>query len=230
MKTATSFFKTLFLFALVCTTFFAQAQKNGANYARIQYNNPIGEYKNFYSYGIGLEYGHTFYFNVALGELVCPGIDVTFLELAFNSGEEYDYSQTVSASEAALYKYTTKGGFLMTAGPKVGLAAQMELIDGLFLETSIKYCPTLVFGSRNLARTELNLKEQSSGCFAFSNRLSLNLGLKYQWFSFGGEFVFGKAKLDYSKAIIPDIGNKPILQDEKNLGMNTFKLYVGFNF
>ena len=88
----------------------------------------------------------------------------------------------------------------------------------------------MVFGSRNLARTELNLKEQSSGCFAFSNRLSLNLGLKYQWFSFGGEFVFGKAKLDYSKAIIPDIGNKPILQDEKNLGMNTFKLYVGFNF
>ena len=230
MKTTVRFIKMSFLSVLVCTGICVQAQKNGANYARIQYNNPIGEYKDFYSYGIGLEYGHTFYFDIALGELVSPGIDVTFLELAYDSGKEYDYSQGLSASETALYNYKTKGGFLMTAGPKVGLAAQMELIDGLFLETSIKYCPTLVFGSRTLARTSLNPKEQSSSCFAFSNRLSLNLGLKYQWFSFGGEFVFGKAKLDYSKDIIPDFESNPILQDEKNLGMNTFKLYVGFNF
>lgn len=230
MKTTDLLFKVTLLLTLVGAGMFTKAQTSGNNYVRIQYNNPIGEYKDFYSYGIGAEYGHTFYFDVALGELVCPGIDVTFLEVASNPGEEYIYPQVSSTQEGDTYNYMTKGGFIMTAGPKVGLAAQMELIDGLLLEAAVKYSPTLVFGSRTLEKTPLNPKKQSAGCFAFSNRMSLNLGLKYRWFSFGGELVFGKAKLDYSKDIIPDFESNPVLQDEHEVGMNTFKLYVGFNF
>ncbi|MEE1190407.1 MAG: hypothetical protein UHN41_06525, partial [Bacteroidales bacterium] len=73
-------------------------------------------------------------------------------------------------------------------------------------------------------------KVKLSACFAFSNRFSINLELKYNWFSFGGEFIFGKAKLDYAKEIIPDLDNNLVPSDKIELGMNTFKLYVGFNF
>ncbi len=210
----------------------SHAQGFKDNYFRLQYNSPIGQYGDFYSQGFGMEYGHTFYFDVALGDLIAPGIDVTFIEVGFNSGKEYDYKQLAApqATNVESYDYITRDGFLMTAGPKVGLAGQMELIDGLFIGASVKYCPTLVFGSRTLGRTALHNPAESAACFAFSNRLSLSAELEYSWFSIGAEFIFGRANLDYNKDIIPYPESEPALQDKIDLGMNTFKFFVGFNF
>lgn len=223
-------FKSFLLFVLLLAGFGIFAQGGGNNYLRVHYINPIGQYGDFYSQGVGAEYGHSFYFDLVMGELVCPGIDVTFVEVGVNAGEKYSYAEAFPEKLTDGYDYVTEGGFLMTFGPKVGLIAQMELIDGLFIETSAKYCPTLVFGSRTLAETPTTLRDETAGCFAFANRLSINLELKYNWFSFGGEFLFGKAKLDYSKDIIPNLDNNFVPSDKIELGMNTFKLYVGFNF
>ncbi len=207
------------------------AQRGNDNYFRVHYLNPIGQYTDFYSQGFGVEYGHTFYLDIVLGELINPGIDVSFVELGFNKGKDYDYGQEHNLPSANVEFYGTRGGFLMTAGPKVGLAARMELVDDLFISFSAKYCPTLVFGSRKLAGSSTyGGKEQSSGCFAFSNRLSLNLEMKFDWFAFGGEVIFGKANLKYGENIIPYPGENPDLRDEINLGMNTVKLYMGFHF
>lgn len=223
-------FKSFLLSVLLLAGFGIFAQGGGNNYLRVHYINPIGQYGDFYSQGVGAEYGHSFYFDLVMGELVCPGIDVTFVEVGVNAGEKYSYAEAFPEKFTDGYDYVTEGGFLMTFGPKVGLIAQMELIDGLFIETSAKYCPTLVFGSRTLAETPTTLRDETAGCFAFANRLSINLELKYNWFSFGGEFLFGKAKLDYSKDIIPNLDNNFVPSDKIELGMNTFKLYVGFNF
>ncbi|MGM9820640.1 MAG: hypothetical protein ACI3Z9_07560 [Candidatus Onthomorpha sp.] len=230
MKTLKSFLKLAVLPVALFVSFCSSAQNPGANYIRGQYINPIGQYSDFYSQGFGVEYGHTFYFDVVMGDLFTPGIDVTFMELGFNSGKTYDYMYETGSVADSLHNYKTQDGFLMTAGPKIGLAVQMELIDGLCVAASAKYCPTLVFGTRTLGRSPLHPKEERAGCFAFSNRFSINLELKYQWFSFGGEFLFGKANLDYNKDIIPDLASTPVLQDKADLGMNTFKLYIGFNF
>ena len=230
MKRLQSFFKLAILPIALFVSFGSFAQNVGANYVRGQYINPIGQYSDFYSQGFGGEYGHTFYFDVVMGDLFTPGIDVTFMEVGFNSGKTYDYGSQNFVADSLLNYYKTQDGFLMTAGPKIGLAVQMELIDGLCVAASAKYCPTLVFGTRTLGRTNLHHKEETAGCFAFSNRFSINLELKYQWFSFGGEFLFGKANLDYNKDIIPDFTQTPALQDRADLGMNTFKLYIGFNF
>ena len=230
MKRLQSFFKLAILPIALFVSFGSFAQNVGANYVRGQYINPIGQYSDFYSQGFGVEYGHTFYFDVVMGDLFTPGIDVTFMEVGFNSGKTYDYGSQNFVADSLLNYYKTQDGFLMTAGPKIGLAVQMELIDGLCVAASAKYCPTLVFGTRTLGRTNLHRKEETAGCFAFSNRFSINLELKYQWFSFGGEFLFGKANLDYNKDIIPDFTQTPALQDRADLGMNTFKLYIGFNF
>ena len=230
MKRLQSFFKLAILPIALFVSFGSFAQNVGANYVRGQYINPIGQYSDFYSQGFGVEYGHTFYFDVVMGDLFTPGIDVTFMEVGFNSGKTYDYGSQNFVADSLLNYYKTQDGFLMTAGPKIGLAVQMELIDGLCVAASAKYCPTLVFGTRTLGRTNLHHKEETAGCFAFSNRFSINLELKYQWFSFGGEFLFGKANLDYNKDIIPDFTQTPVLQDRADLGMNTFKLYIGFNF
>lgn len=207
-----------------------QAQKDYNNYARVQYSNPIGQYKDFYSQGFGLEFGRRFYSSLVLSELVVPGLDVTFLELGFNSGRQYGYNPYIDETGREVYDYLTRDGFLLTAGPKVGIAAKMELIDGLFIEAAVKYCPTLVFGSRTLGRTALNPTVESASCFAFSNRLSVNFELKYSMFSIGGEFCFFKSNLDYTKDIIPFPDETPVLQDKIDLGMNTFKLYLGVNF
>ena len=237
MKRLQSFFKLAILPIALFVSFGSFAQNSRANYVRGQYINPIGQYSDFYSQGFGVEYGHTFYFDVVMGDLFTPGIDVTFMEVGFNSGKTYDYSYETSPVADSLHNYKTQDGFLMTAGPKIGLAVQMELIDGLCVAASAKYCPTLVFGTRTsvtdtrtLGGLQLSQKKETAGCFAFSNRFSINLELKYQWFSFGGEFLFGKANLDYNKDIIPDFTQTPALQDRADLGMNTFKLYIGFNF
>lgn len=223
-------FKAFFLLMLLFSSFGIFAQSSGNNYIKVHYINPMGQYGNFYSQGIGAEYGHSFYFDLVMGELICPGIDVTFVELGVNAGKKYSYAENYPTVLTDRDDYVTEGGFLATFGPKIGLIAQMELIDGLFIETSAKYCPTLVFGSRTLADTPSSLRDETAGCFAFSNRFSINLELKYNWFSFGGEFLFGKAKLDYAKEIIPDLDNDLVPSDKIELGMNTFKLYVGFNF
>ena len=180
MKRLQSFFKLAILPIALFVSYGSFAQNVGANYVRGQYINPIGQYSDFYSQGFGVEYGHTFYFDVVMGDLFTPGIDVTFMEVGFNSGKTYDYSYEASPIADSLHNYKTQDGFLMTAGPKIGLAVQMELIDGLCVAASAKYCPTLVFGTRTLGRTNLHHKEETAGCFAFSNRFSINLELKYQ--------------------------------------------------
>ena len=125
MKRLQSFFKLAILPIALFVSFGSFAQNVGANYVRGQYINPIGQYSDFYSQGFGVEYGHTFYFDVVMGDLFTPGIDVTFMEVGFNSGKTYDYSYETSPIADSLHNYKTQDGFLMTAGPKIGLAVQM---------------------------------------------------------------------------------------------------------
>lgn len=96
MKRLQSFFKLAILPIALFVSFGSFAQNVGANYVRGQYINPIGQYSDFYSQGFGVEYGHTFYFDVVMGDLFTPGIDVTFMEVGFNSGKTYDYSYETS--------------------------------------------------------------------------------------------------------------------------------------
>jgi hypothetical protein len=222
------FLIALLLLVLLFTGVRTFAQGLGNNYVRVQYLSPFGQYTDFYSQGMGAEYGHSFYFDLVIGDLVCPGIDVTFVEVGFTPGKTYDYS--VAYPQIPDNKYITEGGFLATIGPKVGLIGSLELIDGLFFETSAKYCPTLIFGRRTLGETPTTLKDVPGNAFNFANRFSVNLELKYRWFSFGGEFMFGKVNLTYSDKVIPDLDNNLIPSDIIELGLNTFKLYVGFNF
>lgn len=172
-------------------------------------------------------------FDLAIGDLVVPGIDVSFLDFSFNKGKEESFFVKSFNSSADSLAYFADDGFIMALGPKIGLVSSLELIDGLMLDLSLKYSPTIIIASRTLSKTPDNIDTdgESSTGLSFANCISVEPGIRYKWFSFGMEFVFGKVDVNYGKNIIPHIENGTYsLIKKKSLGINTFRLFVGINF
>lgn len=224
--------KKLFLFlfvSIICYCAFSQDD----NYFKLQYSSPIGEYKHSYTQGAGLEFGRRFMFDLAIGDLVVPGIDVSFLDFSFNKGKEESFFVKSFNSSVDSLAYFAYDGFIIALGPKIGLVSSLELIDGLMLDLSLKYSPTIIIASRTLGRTPDNIDTdgESSTGLSFANCISVEPGIRYKWFSFGMEFLFGKVDVNYGKNIIPHIENGTYsLIKKKSLGINTFRLFVGINF
>ncbi len=224
--------KKLLLFIFVSIVYCCAFSQDD-NYFKLQYSNPVGEYKCSYNQGFGLEFGRRFMFNLAIGDLVVPGIDVSFLNISFNKGKEESFFVKSINSSADSLAYFADDGFIMSLGPKIGFVSSLELIDGLMLDLSLKYLPTIIITSRTLGKTpdDIDTYGKSSTGLSFANCVSIEPGIRYKWFSFGMEFVLGKVNVNYGKNIIPHIENGTYsLIKKKTLGINTFKLFVGINF
>lgn len=224
--------KKLLLFIFVSIVYCCAFSQDD-NYFKLQYSNPVGEYKCSYNQGFGLEFGRRFMFNLAIGDLVVPGIDVSFLNISFNKGKEESFFVKSINSSADSLAYFADDGFIMLLGPKIGFVSSLELIDGLMLDLSLKYLPTIIITSRTLGKTpdDIDTYGESSTGLSFANCVSIEPGIRYKWFSFGMEFVLGKVNVNYGKNIIPHIENGTYsLIKKKTLGINTFKLFVGINF
>lgn len=224
--------KKLLLFIFVSIVYCCAFSQDD-NYFKLQYSNPVGEYKCSYNQGFGLEFGRRFMFNLAIGDLVVPGIDVSFLNISFNKGKEESFFVKSINSFADSLAYFADDGFIMSLGPKIGFVSSLELIDGLMLDLSLKYLPTIIITSRTLGKTpdDIDTYGESSTGLSFANCVSIEPGIRYKWFSFGMEFVLGKVNVNYGKNIIPHIENGTYsLIKKKTLGINTFKLFVGINF
>lgn len=224
--------KKLLLFIFVSIVYCCAFSQDD-NYFKLQYSNPVGEYKCSYNQGFGLEFGRRFMFNLAIGDLVVPGIDVSFLNISFNKGKEESFFVKSINSSADSLAYFADDGFIMLLGPKIGFVSSLELIDGLMLDLSLKYLPTIIITSRTLGKTpdDIDTYGESSTGLSFANCVSIEPGIRYKWFSFGMEFVLGKVNVNYGKNIIPHIENGTYsLIKKKTLDINTFKLFVGINF
>ena len=218
------------------------------NYIRLHYVSPIGEYSDFYSGGIGAEYGKFFSFNTMWFGCITPGIDITFADIALNFGNRFNYNEQGDFIDRVITRngipcfFHSDGGFFSTLSVKVGPAFTYNLIDDLFADLSIKYAPTFAWGSRKMNFVDMTndhraIDDMSSMYAGFSHRLSTGVNIKYKFFTFGVEFLFGKTTLNYSKEIVPQALNSVVangdtwkLTDEKKMGLNTFKVSVGYLF
>jgi hypothetical protein len=217
-------------------------------YVRLQYVSPIGQYSDFFSAGIGTEFGKHFYFNTMLFDVVQPGIDLTFVEFALNFGDRYNYNEQGDVINGKIKRkgvdcfFSSDGGFLSTIGIKLGPVITYNIIDDLFADFYVKYAPAFIWGSRTMTFVDMidehrTIDNPSSMYAGFAHRLSTGLGLKYKFFTFGIEFIFGKATLNYSEDLVPElidpipaIGDTYKLTDKKSMGLNTFKINIGYLF
>ena len=226
-----------------------------SNYVRFQNAYPIGEYSDFYRGGAGAEFGKFFYFNTMWFDCITPGIDITFAEVALNIGRRFNYNEQGDIIDRTITRngvrcfFHSDGGFFSTLSVKVGPAFTYNLIDDLFADLSIKYAPTFAWGSRSINFVDMNndqraIDDQSSMFAGFAHRLSTGINIKYKFFTFGVELLFGKTTLNYAKeivpqemevvpaSIIPGVANGDTwrLIDEKKMGLNTFKVSIGYLF
>jgi hypothetical protein len=245
-----SFILLLVITALVSSSLMSQESIEDLrkNYVRLQYVSPIGEYSDFYGGGLGAEYGRHFYFNTTWFECITPGIDITFAEIALDFGNRYNYNEHGSAIDRMITSkgvpcfFHSDGGFISTIGVKLGPVFTYNIVDDLFADFYIKYAPSFVWGSRSIYFVDMTnehraIDDQSSMAAGFAHRLSTGLNIKYKFFTFGVEFLFGKTTMNYSKDIVPQaIDPKPIsgdtwkLNSEQKLGLNTFKVSIGYLF
>jgi hypothetical protein len=220
------------------------------NYVRLQYVSPIGEYSDFYSGGLSAEYGKHFYFNTIWFNCITPGIDITFAELAFNFGDRYNYNEHGDAINKVITRkgvpcfFYSDGGFLSTLGVKLGPVFTYYLVDDLFADFYVKYAPAFVWGSRTMNFVDMTnehtlIDDPSSMYAGFAHRLSTGLNIKYKFFTFGIELLFGKTTMNYGKDIVPqkrDVVDGSLssdtwkLTDKKQIGLNTFKINIGYLF
>ncbi|MDR0789281.1 MAG: hypothetical protein LBO06_00640 [Bacteroidales bacterium] len=243
----------ILLAAAVLTSSIAMSQDDvqdlKKNYVRLQYVAPIGAYSDFFSSGIGAEYGRHFYFNTMWFDCITPGIDITFAEVALNFGNRYNYNEQGDILNGMMTRkgvncfFYSDGGFLSTVGVKLGPVFTYNIVDDLFADFYIKYAPSFIWGSRSLNFVDMTdahraIEDMSSMYAGFAHRLSTGLNIKYRFFTFGIEFLFGKTTMNFSKEIVPQAID-PIpnngsdtwrLTDEKKLGLNTFKITIGYLF
>ncbi|MDR1848233.1 MAG: hypothetical protein LBR17_09015 [Bacteroidales bacterium] len=226
----------------------AYAQDFKKNYVRLQYVNPIGQYSDYYSAGVGAEYGKHFYFNTMLFDVLKPGIDLTFVEFAINFGDRYNYNEQADLLNGKINRkgidcwFYSDGGFLSTVGVKLGPVITYNIVDDLFADFYIKYAPSLVWGSRTMNFVDMDndhrtIDDPSSMFVGFVHRFSMGLNLKYSFFTFGIELLFGKTTLNYGDEIVPEpldpipsVGDTWKLTDKKSMGLNTIKINVGYLF
>ncbi|MBR1626340.1 MAG: hypothetical protein IJ681_04265 [Bacteroidales bacterium] len=200
----------------------------GQNYVKLQFIQPLGEYKDFYSSGFGAEFGRMFPFNFDIADgLIIPGLDITFINTTFNTGKEYNYNPKDEY-------LTTKSGLLWDLSVKLGPMVTIGITDGLVADFAVQYDPTVVFslGRKGLdpdkfRQEERVYKEKSASSVSFAHRVSIKGDIRYTHFLFGLEFVLGGTSLNYNHEIIPENDD---LTDEVSLGLGTLLLNFGFTF
>ncbi len=240
--------KKILLLALAVLTLSVsglKAQGIGQSYLRISFTQPMGEYKDYYNSGFGLETGRMFPLFVVEPEYnLTTGLDLTFLYTSFNFGKEHlygDYPLISSTTGTSIVTpLQTQGGLLWNLGVKVGPMVSMDIVNDLSVDLSFQYVPTVVFSFRkgpkeesvSVANQETDMKSAAS--VSFAHRFSLKGSLRYQHFIFGLEYLFGSTTLHYGSPIIPSWqkgtpGTYKGLK-EKEMGLGTLVLSLGLTF
>jgi len=236
---------------LVGLTSKAQNLSFGQSYIKISFNQPMGEYKDYYNAGFGMESGRMFPLFIIEPEYnLTMGLDITFLYTSFNFGKEHSYGKfplgtlvTPNGATTIYKELQTEGGLLWNLGVKVGPMVTMEVVKDLNIDVSFQYAPTVVFSFRkgpnqeSVEAANQDLKTKSSASVSFAHRLSFRGNLRYQHFMFGLEYLFGSTTLHYGSTIIPNWEiNSPTLsavykpRKEVDMGLGTLVLSVGLTF
>ncbi|MDO5760703.1 MAG: hypothetical protein Q4Q06_06740 [Bacteroidota bacterium] len=237
--------KILFIATIIiCLSMGAKAQTFGRSYTKISFVQPLGEYKDFYNSGFGVEFGRMFPVFIIEPEYnMTVGLDLTFLYASLNFGKEHSYGKFIYGTLGSTImgkELKTQGGCLLDLGVKIGPSFSMEVVKDLNIDVAFQYAPTLVLSVRKGPdeeyATAINQdKTKSSASFSFAHRFSLKGNLRYQHFIFGLEYLFGSTTLHYGSAIIPNweydsssYVYKP--QKEVDMGLGTLVLSVGLTF
>lgn len=244
--------KILFLALIfVCLSMGAKAQSTtfGQSYAKVSFVQPMGEYKDFYNSGVGVDFGRIFPLFIIEPEYnLTTGLDITFLYTSFNFGKEHSYGnypyayialptgETVKMTKAL----QTESGLLWNLGVKLGPMVSMELVKDLIIDVAVQYAPTVVFSFRkgpneeSVTAANQEIKTKSSASVSFAHRLSFKGNLRYQHFIFGMEYLFGSTTLHYGSPIIPawtyNLAGSYKPKKETDMGLGTLVLSVGLTF
>ena len=216
----------------------AQIEEVGQNYIKMQFVQPLGEYKDYYNSGFGFEYGRIFPFNFDIADgFVIPGIDITFISTQFNTGKEKFYFNAKNKLNDT-YEFKSQGGLLWNIGVKLGPMVTVGITDGLVADFAIQYDPTIIF---NLARKGVSediwnggagrVEKKSASSLSFAHRIGIKGDIRYSHFLFGLEFVLGGTTFSYTSNVIPEIiGGDIRFYKDKEVGLGTLLLNFGFTF
>lgn len=209
----------------------AQDGEYGQNYVKLQFVQPLGEYRDYYNSGFGAEYGRMFQFNMDIANgLMIPGLDITFIQTSFNTGKDHIYFGNENLK--------TEGGLIWDLGVKLGPMMTFGLTEGLLADVSIQYAPTVIFGFRKgpdenmVINNQLPYDTKTASSVSFAHRVSIKGDIRYAHFLFGLEFLLGNTTFNYGHNIIPayDSANNYKPRDEKDMGLSTLMLNFGFTF
>lgn len=209
----------------------AQDGEYGQNYVKLQFVQPLGEYRDYYNSGFGAEYGRMFQFNMDIANgLMIPGLDITFIQTSFNTGKDHIYFGNENLK--------TEGGLIWDLGVKLGPMMTFGLTEGLLADVSIQYAPTVIFGFRKgpdenmVINNQLPYDTKTASSVSFAHRVSIKGDIRYAHFLFGLEFLLGNTTFNYGHNIIPayDAANNYKPRDEKDMGLSTLMLNFGFTF
>ncbi len=220
----------------------AQQEYQAHDFIKIQFAQPLGQYKDYYNSGVGVEFGRKFPFKTQIANgLLIPGLDITFISTSFNTGKEHNYFTIYNTSTAEQFDFKTQDGLIWTLAMKIGPMITMGLTDGLLLDVALQYDPSVVFDFRKGVNAEVwqqdnIVDKKTASSVSFAHLLGLKADLRYEHFLFGLEFKFGSTGLSYNHKIIPhkstnSTGETVVrFTDEKDMGLTTFMLNFGFVF
>ncbi|MBO6117756.1 MAG: hypothetical protein J6P44_04340 [Bacteroidales bacterium] len=237
----------LVFFSVFASNIKAQTNNDGRNYVKLHIVQPLGDYKDSYKSGFGLDFGRMFPLNFDIADgMVLPGLDITFIDFTFDKGKDnVYYSDVYNISKINIGPAKTSGGVLMNLGVKLGPMVTVGITDGLVADFAIQYDPTIVF---SVGRKGVNINEWNNGdcsqldtkkasSISFAHRVGFKGDIRYSGFIFGLEFIVGGTTLNYSNKIIPVYNysesqgvNDMRVKDEKDLGLGTLLLNIGYAF
>ncbi len=236
---------TLTVLTLAVTGVKAQ-QSFGQSYLKVSFTQPMGEYKDYYNAGFGIETGRIFPLFIIDPEYnLTSGLDLTFLYTSFNFGKEHPYGNyplLVNPATGTIITtpLQTEGGLLWNLGVKLGPMVSLELVKDLTVDFSFQYVPTVVFSFRKGPKEEsvtvanADIEMKSAASVSFAHRFSFKGSLRYQHFVFGLEYLFGSTSLHYGSPIIPNwqkgVTGSYSGKKEKDMGLGTLALSLGLTF
>ncbi|MBP3253404.1 MAG: hypothetical protein J6M30_02720 [Bacteroidales bacterium] len=225
------------LLMLVTSNVKAQISESGQNYVKLQFVQPLGEYKDFYNSGIGVEFGRMFPLNFDIADgMIIPGLDITFIHTTINTGKDHEYFTVNDGTDSYLFK--TQGGLMWDLGVKLGPMVTVGITDGLVADFAIQYDPTVIFnfrkGVNSSAWEDQQIVDKKSGSsVSFAHRIGIKADIRYTRWLFGLEFLLGSTSLHYNHDIIPyskNAANDVKFVKEKDMGIGTLLLNFGVTF
>lgn len=234
--------KKIVLLGIALITLFSQGTKAqienaGQNYIKMQFVQPLGQYKDYYKSGFGVEFGRMFPLNFDIADgLILPGLDITFVDFTFNTGKQFDYFRYPNDDSGEWFS-TQKGVMFNFSLAKIGPMITIGITDGLVADFAIQYVPTFVWSIRkgvdkNHWENNSTVKEKTASSFSYASRVGFKGDIRYSHFLFGLEFLVGSANLSYSSDILPtkEKGGDPKFINETSMGLGTLLLNFGFTF